>query len=294
MTTNLLSPVAPPRHTAGQPLTASAANQLLTYLVLLVVLIATVAPFYWMLNTSLQTRENVFRWPPMAIPNPIHVQNYTDVFDLMPMANALLNSIKISTLATLGTLTTCSMAAYAFAKIKFRGKSALFMGFLSTIMIPGQVTLIPLFIVFSRLGWIDTHLPLMVPFILLNAYGVFLLRQFMLGIPDAYIEAARLDGANHLQIYARIVLPLCKPALITLGLFSFIGNWNNFLGPLIFLNTDTNFTVPLIINSFRTVYNVEWGLLMAASVVSLIPCLLLYLVGQRYFVQGVTLAGLKG
>lgn len=275
-------------------MTTKLVHRTATYLVLLVVLLATVIPFYWMLNTSLQTRENVFRWPPLLWPDPVHTENYSRVFELMPMATALWNSIKISTLATVGTLLTCSMAAYAFAKIKFRGKSALFMGFLSTIMIPGQVTLIPLFIVFSRLGWIDTHLPLMVPFILLNAYGVFLLRQFMLGIPDAYVEAAKLDGANHAQIYVHIMLPLCKPALIALGLFAFIGNWNNFLGPLIFLNTDTNFTVPLIINSFRTVYNVEWGLLMAASVISIIPCLLVYLVGQRHFVEGVTLAGLKG
>lgn len=275
-------------------MTSKQAAQTFTYLVLLVVLIATVTPFYWMVNTSLQTRENVFRYPPLLIPDPVNTENYSRVFTLMPMANALRNSIFVSSTATLGTLLTCSMAAYAFAKIKFRGKGAFFMGFLSTIMIPGQVTLIPLFIVFSRLGWVDTHLPLMVPFMLLNAYGVFLLRQFMLGIPEDYIEAGKLDGANHFQIYWSIVLPLCKPALITLGLFSFIGNWNNFLGPLIFLNTDTLFTVPLIINSFRTVYNVEWGLLMAASVVSIIPCLILYLVGQRYFVEGVTLAGLKG
>lgn len=275
-------------------MTTSKAQQSFTYFVLVIVVIVTIVPFYWMLVTSFQTRENVFAWPPMLIPNPVYTGNYIQVFDLMPMARALFNSVYVSTLATLGTLATCSMAAYAFAKIPFRGKSGLFMGFLSTIMIPGQVTLIPLFIVFSRLDWIDTHLPLMVPFILINAYGVFLLRQFMLGIPDAYIEAAKLDGANHFQIYWRVMLPLCKPALITLGLFSFIGNWNNFLGPLIFLNTDTNFTVPLIINSFRTVYNVEWGLLMAASVVSIIPCLILYMVGQRYFVEGVTLAGLKG
>lgn len=275
-------------------MTVKHANQMFTYLILIIVLIATVVPFYWMLNTSLQTRENLFRFPPQLIPNPLNPENYTRVFELMPMANALVNSIIVSSTATLGTLLTSSMAAYAFAKIKFRGKSAIFMGFLATIMIPGQVTLIPLFIVFSRLGWVDTLLPLIVPFILLNAYGVFLLRQFMLAIPEDYIEAGKLDGANHFQLYRLIVLPLCKPALITLGLFSFIGNWNNFLGPLIFLNSEKNFTVPLIINSFRTVYNVEWGLLMAASVISIIPCLILYLVGQRYFVEGVTLSGLKG
>lgn len=275
-------------------MTAKSAKQAFTYMILLVVLIVTITPFYWMLNTSLQTRENVFRFPPLLIPNPVYVENYTQVFELMPMANALVNSIFISTTATLGTLLTCSMAAYAFAKIKFRGKGVIFIGFLATIMIPGQVTLIPLYIVFSRLGWIDTFLPLTIPFILLNAYGVFLLRQFMRGIPEDYVEAGKLDGANHFQIYWSIVLPLCKPALITLGLLSFIGNWNNFIGPLIFLNTDTKFTVPLIINSFRTVYSVEWGMMMAASVVAIIPCLILYLVGQRYFVEGITLSGLKG
>lgn len=265
------------------------------YAILAVAMLTTITPFYWMLNTSFKTPEEVFEWPPSTLPDwPLNLDNYERVFDLMPVMNATFNSLKISTLATLGTLFTCSLAAYAFAKLKFRGKHGLFMTFLATIMIPGQVTLIPLYIVFSEIHWIDTHLPLMVPSILLNAYGVFLLRQFMLGIPDAYIDAAKIDGANHFQIYFRIILPLCKPALITLGLFSFIGNWNNFLGPLIFLTTDKKFTLPLIVNSFRTVYNVEWGLLMAASCIAIVPCLILYLIAQRYFIEGVSLAGLKG
>jgi multiple sugar transport system permease protein len=265
----------------------------LIYLILLLIAITTVMPFYWMANTSLKESEDVFKMPPQIVPLSPTLDNYTQVFDLMPMANALWNSVRISTIATAGTLLTCSMAAYGFAKVKFRRKQAIFMGFLATIMIPGQVTLIPLYIVFSRLKWIDTDLPLMVPFILINAYGVFLLRQFIMGIPDAYIEAAKIDGANHFQIYSRIVIPLCKPALITLGLFSFIGNWNNFLGPLIFLNTKEKFTVPMIINSFRTVYSVDWGLLMAAACVAIVPPLVLYIFAQRYFVQGVTLSGLK-
>jgi multiple sugar transport system permease protein len=264
------------------------------YLVLLLVVFTTIVPFYWMVTTSLKTDETIFKMPPDFLPSPATGANYQQVFELMPMGNALLNSVKISVIATFGTLASCSLAAYAFAKIRFRFRNVLFFGFLATMMIPGQVTLIPLYILFSRMGWIDTHLPLTIPFMLLNAYGVFLLRQFMASIPDAYIEAARLDGATHLQIYLRIVLPLCKPALVTLGLFSFLGNWNNFLGPLIFLNTESNFTIPLIINSFRTAYGTQWGLLMAAACVAIIPPLVLYLLAQRFFIQGVALSGLKG
>ncbi len=293
MTSNSLSPgVFQNRSLVRWP--AFNLEMVLIYIVLLLVLITTIVPFYWMVTTSLKMDEAIFRMPPDLLPSPATINNYQQVFDLMPMGAALVNSIKIAVIATFGTLLSSSMAAYAFAKIKFRFRNVLFFGFLATMMIPGQVTLIPLYILFSRLGWIDTHLPLMVPFMLINAYGVFLLRQFMMGIPDAYIEAARLDGASHLQIYFRIMMPLCKPALVTLGLFSFLGNWNNFLGPLIFLNTDSNFTVPLIINSFRTAYGTNWGLLMAAACVAIIPPLLLYLLAQRFFVQGVALSGLRG
>lgn len=270
------------------------ATNALIHLILLIVAAAMVAPFYWMVITSLKLDDDIFKMPPSLIPDPITWSHYPKVFELMPMAQAFFNSIKIAVLSTLGTLITCSLAAYAFAKIRFGMKNVLFAAFLSTIMIPGQVTLIPLYILFSKIGWIDTHWPLIVPQVLLNAYGVFLLKQFMEGVPTAYIESAKIDGANHFQIWWRILLPLCKPALITLGVFTFVGNWNNFLGPLIFLNTDTKFTVPLVINAFRTAYSVEWGLLLAASTVAVIPVTLLYLAFQRYFVEGITLSGLKG
>jgi len=262
--------------------------------VLILVAVAMVAPFYWMVVTSLKLEEDIFRLPPNLVPRPATSASYEQAFDLMPMARALYNSFKIAVLSTVGTLLTCSMAAYAFAKIRFGLKNVIFAGFLSTIMIPGQVTLIPLYILFSRINWIDTHWPLIVPQVLLNAYGVFLLKGFMEGVPTAYVEAAKLDGASHFQIWWRIMLPLCKPALITLGVFTFVGNWNNFLGPLIFLNSEENFTIPLIINAFRTTYYVEWGLLMAAASVAVIPVILLYLVFQRFFVEGISLAGLKG
>jgi len=267
---------------------------LLVHLVLLGVALLMIIPFYWMLSTSLKFDQDVFKMPPDLLPRPLNLGNFAQVFELMPMGRAFWNSTKIAVLGTLGTLLTSSLAAYAFAKVKFALKGPLFILFLSTIMIPGQVTLIPLYILFSRIGWIDTHYPLIVPAVLLNAYGVFLIKQFMEGVPDSYVESAKIDGATHLQIYWRIMLPLCKPALITLALFSFIGHWNNFLGPLIFLSTDTQFTVPLIINSFRTVYYVQWGLLMAAATVAILPVVALYLLAQRYFVEGIALSGLKG
>ena len=161
-------------------------------------------------------------------------------------------------------------------------------------LIPSQVTLIPLYVVFSKIGWIDTHLPLIVPQIMVNAYGVFLIRQFMMTVPDSYIEAAKLDGAGYLLIYSKIMLPLCKPTLVTLGMFTFVGNWNNFVGPLIYLNTEELFTLPLIINSFRSAYAVDWGLLMAGSTVAVLPLLVIYLFAQRSFIEGIAATGLKG
>jgi multiple sugar transport system permease protein len=267
---------------------------LLIHGILLLGAITCLVPFYWMLVTSLKVDEAVFKMPPDIIPNPVNTANYQKVFELAPMMLALFNSTKIAVISTVGTLFTCSLAAYAFAKIRFRGKAAFFATFMATLMIPGQVTLIPLFILFSRIGWTDTHLPLIVPTVLINAYGVFLLKQFMEGIPNAYVEAAKLDGANHFQIYWKCILPLCKPAVVTLGLFTFLGSWNNFLGPLIFLSSEDQFTVPLIINSFRTVYYVQWGFLMAAACIAVVPILALYVFAQRFFIQGVSMSGLKG
>lgn len=269
-------------------------SSLLIHLLLLAIAVLMLVPFYWMVSTSLKMDEDIFKVPPDIIPNPVNWNNYPQVFQLQPMGNALLNSIKIAVIVTAGTLFTCSLSAYAFAKVNFKFRGIIFGVFLATFMIPGQITLIPLYIVFSDINWVDTQLPLIVPGVLLNGYGIFLLKQFMETVPTDYVEAAKIDGANHFSIYWRIMLPFCTPALVTLGLFTFLGNWNNFLGPLIFLNSDSQFTVPLIINSFRTVYYVQWGLLMAASCVAVLPVLILYLAAQRFFIQGIALAGLKG
>ena len=212
------------------------------------------------------------------------------------MAQAYVNSLKIAGLVTIFTLLTSSLAAYAFAKIEFPGKRISFATLMATIMIPSQATLIPVYILMSRIGWIDTHWPLIVPPALTNAFGVFLLRQFFMGVPDDLIDAARIDGANPFQIYLRVAVPIIRPAIMTLAIFTFLGNWNAFLTPLIYINSKELWTVPLLIANFQDAYGVEteWGLLMAASSLALIPVLIVYVFAQRYFIEGVALTGLKG
>ncbi|GAB2571078.1 carbohydrate ABC transporter permease [Gracilibacillus alcaliphilus] len=264
------------------------------YIVLITGALIMLVPFIWMISTSLKGQGAVFEYPPRLIPNPFEFENYRKAWSALPFALAYWNSLKITGLVTIGTLISCSMAGYAFAKINFVGKNFLFVVLLATMMIPGQITLIPMFMLFKEIGWVNTHLPLIIPPILTNAFGVFLLRQFMSTFPTELEDAARIDGLNTWQIYWKIVLPNCKPALAALGIFTFMANWNNFLAPLIYLNDESKFTIPLIIASFQGLYTTDWTVLMAASAISLIPVLIIYLFAQRYFIEGITLSGLKG
>lgn len=267
----------------------------LSHLVRMAGAVTMIFPFYWMLKTSFLTDSQALEMPPrLWLSFPLYFGNYREVFELAATGRAIGNSLFIAVVSTAGVLLTSSLAAFAFAKLRFPGEKKLFGLLFATMLIPSQVTLIPLYVVFSKIGWVDTHLPLIVPQIMVNAYGVFLIRQFMVSVPDSYIEAAKLDGAGYLRIYAGIMLPLCKPALVTLGMFTFVGNWNNFVGPLIYLNTEELFTLPLIINSFRSAYAVDWGLLMAGSTVAVLPLLLIYLFAQRSFIEGIAATGLKG
>jgi multiple sugar transport system permease protein len=257
--------------------------------------VAMLAPFFWMATTSLKAHRYVFAYPPQIIPNPIVFQNYTDALTELPVALAYFNSLKIAVLVTGGTLLTCSLAGYAFAKLRFRGRDALFLTILATMMIPGQITLLPAFVFYQKIGWLNTHYPLIVPGVLTNPFGVFLMRQFLRTVPTELEDAARVDGANPLRIYWSLMLPLIKPALATLGIFTFMGSWNDFLAPLIFLSSPSMMTVPVLLASFRGVYGTtEWGPLMAASCMAVAPVLAVYAFAQRYFVEGITLTGLKG
>jgi len=268
-------------------------SNFLIHVVLIIFAVLCIFPFYWMILTALKTSKNVIEFPPKVYPTSFRLENFADVFRLMPMGQAYINSIKVTLLATFGTLFTSSLAAFSFAKMRFRFRGLLFGILLGTMMIPGQVTLIPLYIVFAKMGWIDTHLPLIVPTVLTNAYGVFMIRQFMINLPTDYVEASKIDGCDYFRIYWQIMLPLCKPIIVTLGLFTFVWNWNNYFGALIFLNTETKFTVPLIISAFRGVYTVQWELLMAASTVAILPIIAMYLFSQKFFIQAVSLTGIK-
>jgi multiple sugar transport system permease protein len=269
-------------------------GRLLAYLILLLVAVSMAVPFLWMISTSLKTNEAVFAVPPEWLPRPPQWSNYAQVFRVVPFGLFGLNSFKIASLATLGTLVSCSMAAFAFARLRFPGRGVLFAVLLSTLMVPSQVTLIPVYWVMAQLGWINTHYPLIVPAWFGNAFGIFLLRQFFLTLPQELMDAAKIDGCTPYGVYARIWLPLAKPALVTLAILSFIGTWNDFLSPLIYLNDQSMMTLPVGLASFQGLHYSDWGPLMAGSFMACIPMIALFVFGQRYFVRGIVLSGLKG
>jgi multiple sugar transport system permease protein len=256
--------------------------------------IIMVFPFLWMILTSLKDSSQAFLIPPRWIPNPWALDNYPRSLQALPFDIGYFNSFYISAIVVTCTLLTASMAAYAFAKIKFPGREIVFLLFLATMMVPYQVTIIPLFLIMKYLGWVDTHLAIIVPPALFNAFAVFLLRQFIRGIPKELEEAAMIDGCNRLRTYWQIILPLLVPAMAALGIFLFLGSWNSFFVPLIFLNSPELFTVPLMLNQFRGQYTVDWTLLMAGSAIAVIPVLVVYVLGQRKIIEGITLTGLTG
>ncbi|MFC4809587.1 carbohydrate ABC transporter permease [Paenibacillus sp. GCM10023250] len=269
-------------------------STLALHLVLILGACVMALPFVWMVLSALKDLSQVFIVPPKWIPSPFVWSNFKDSLTALPFGRAYFNSFYINVIVVVSQLLTCSMAAYAFAKIRFPMREPLFLMFLATMMVPGQVTIIPLYLIMKNIGWLDSHLSIIIPSALLNAFGVFLLRQFFKGIPKEMEEAAIVDGANRWTIYLRIMLPLIKPALSALGIFTFLGMWNNFFNPLIFLNSPDRFTVPMMLNLYRGMYATDWTLMMAGASIALIPVLIVYIIGQRYIIEGVTLSGIKG
>ena len=263
------------------------------YIILGGISITMIIPFIWMLSTSLKEPGAVFTFPIEWIPRPVVWKNYVEAWQSVPFGRFFLNSIFVSVLVTFGQLFTCSLAAYAFARLDFRAKDKLFLVYLATMMIPGTVTMIPVFILLKKIGWIDTYKALIIPGMFGGAYGTFLLRQFFLGIPRDLEDAARIDGCSTWGIYWRIILPLSKPALATLGTFIFLGAWNDFMWPLIVINSMEKKTLPIGLASFQGLYSTDWTLLMAASTIVLIPVLIVYIFNQRFFVRGIVLSGIK-
>ncbi|ULT59616.1 carbohydrate ABC transporter permease [Neobacillus drentensis] len=268
-------------------------SQIFLHIILTIGAIIMIFPFLWTVSSSLKDISHIFLVPPAWLPNPVKWSNYIDSLTAMPFGLAYWNSFYITTVVVLATLLTASMAAYAFAKIEFKGANFLFILFLATMMIPKQVTMIPLYIIMGKIGWLDSHLSLIVPGALFNAFAVFLLRQFIMGIPKELEEAAIIDGAGYFRIYWSIILPLIRPSLAAVGIFVFLGSWNNFLDALIFLNTPEKFTVPLLLNTFKGLYVADWALMMAGTTISVIPVLIIYIVAQKQIIEGVTITGIK-
>lgn len=267
-------------------------DSVLTHIGIYILAILTFAPFMWMILTSLKDMGDIFQYPPKFFPEEFHFDNYSKVFDAAPFGRYYLNSVFVAVTVTIGQLITCSMAAYAFARLKFKGRDPLFYLFLATMMIPFNVTMIPGFMVLHWFGWIDTYKALIVPG-LASAFGTFLLRQFFMTIPKELEEAAVIDGANKLQVLWKVIIPNAKPALATLAIFTFMGVFNDFIWALIVVNTEEMRTVQLGLAVFRDRYLTQWDLLMAGSVTSILPILIVFFVAQKYFIKGITLSGLK-
>jgi multiple sugar transport system permease protein len=252
-----------------------------------------IMPFVWMVSTSLKTPPEIFRYPPTWIPDPVAWENYARTLSAIPFGRYYFNSLFVAVSVTLLQIVTASLGAFAFARMRFRGRDALFLMYLATLMIPFQVTMIPNFILIRYLGWYDSFQALIFP-TAFSAFAVFLLRQFFMGIPLEMDEAARMDGAGSFRIWWQIIMPLSGPVLAALTIFTFLGSWNDFLWPLIITNSVSTRTIPVGLAAFQGEYNTQWNLLMAGSVIALLPVLIVYFFAQRRFIEGITLSGMGG
>jgi len=269
-------------------------RKLPAYIMLTLLAILFAIPFIWLLSTSLKSPRQIFVFPPQWIPNPFVWENYPRSTTFIPFWRYMGNTLYVTLFNVIASVAVCSFVAYGFARIKWPGRNIVFLVLISTLMIPYPVTLIPTFLIFRDLGLVNTLNALTVPALFGSAFYIFLLRQFYMTIPMELSQAAKIDGASEFQIYWRIILPLAKPALAVVALFAFIANWNDFLGPLIFLNDKNNYTLAIGLYGFFGRSRTEWGLLMAAATLMIAPIILLFFLTQRTFIEGITLTGLKG
>lgn len=270
-------------------------QRFLLYCMMVGLSIISMIPLIWLVSSSLKTQGEVFAFPPVWLPDPIQWENYAIALQRAPLLRWLFNTTMISLLAIVGTILSSSMVAFGFARLRFPGRNVLFILLLSTMMLPQVVTLVPRFIMFRYLGWLDTYLPLVVPlFFGGGAFNIFLVRQFYLTIPTDFDEAARIDGASNWQIWWLILTPLSVPVLTAIGIFAFVFHWNDFLSPLIYLFTERNKTLALGLRAFINPNDASWHISMAASMFLVIPIMIIFFVGQRYFIRGVVMTGIQG
>ena len=270
-------------------------NHMLVFLILVVLAILMVGvPIGWMLLTALKERNQIFAWPPVYWPNPVRWENFSEVMTAIPFLRYAGNSLQIALFNIIGRLLSCTLVAYSFARLRFPGRNLLFMVLLSTLMIPGQVTLLPQFVLFNWLGWVGSYLPLIVPSFFGNAFFIFLMRQYIMTIPRDLDEAARIDGASTWGVFRRIILPLCIPPMMVIAVLTFLWTWNEFLDPLIYISDYDDYTIQLGLNMLKGRYNIQWNLIMAGSLIGVVPPLTLYALSQKHLIGGIASVGIKG
>lgn len=278
----------------GQKQTKRMGN-IITYILLILVSIVLMLPLVWMVSTSLKPMTEIAQFPPTLFPQDVQWGNYAETINSFPFFRYAGNTLFITFFVVLGNVLSNSFIAYGFAKIDFPGRSILFSLVLATMMIPGFVVMIPQYVLFSQIGWVGTYLPLIVPAFFGSGFNIFLMRQFYMSIDDELIEAAQIDGASHLYIWSRLMIPLTKPALITIGIQSFNGAWNDFLGPLLYIHDESQYTLQIGLQVFQSQSTTQWNYLMAGATMVLLPTVLLFFFAQKYFIEGMDLsAGTKG
>ncbi len=254
-------------------------------------------PMGWMLTTALKERTQIFAWPPVILPNPIRFENFSDTLTAIPFMRFALNTVLLCALSILGRVLSCSIVSFAFARLRFPGRNVMFVLLLSTLMIPSQMILIPQFALFKTAGLVDIfdgYLPLVLPSFFGSAFFIFLMRQYIMTIPRELDEAARIDGASTWQVFARIIMPLCKPPLVVITVLTFLWTWNEFMHPLIYITQFDSYTVQLGLNMLKGRFNIQWNLIMAGSLMAVVPCVIVYFFTQRYIVGGIASVGIKG
>jgi ABC-type glycerol-3-phosphate transport system permease component len=271
-----------------------AATRAISYAIAIAVAVLFLLPLFWMVSSSLKPNYQVLEFPPRWLPNPIQWRNYPEALTYLPFGRYALNTLFVTLMTIVGHVLSCTVVAYGFARLRAPGKDTLFLVLLATMMLPYPVTMIPIYIGFNALRWVNSFRPLIVPAFFGNPFYIFLLRQFFLTIPPDLEDAGRIDGANTWQIIWHIILPVVKPAIATVAIFTFQSTWNSFLAPLIYLHDQTKYTISLGLSFFRSNYDVRWAYLMAASLTVTLPVILVFFLAQRAFIEGITLTGLKG
>lgn len=269
-------------------------SRCLVYIALVVLCVINLFPFFWLLRSSFMSRSEIFAQPMRWLPERFRWENYYEALIAAPFMTFFGNSLFLVVVNIVGKLISSSLCAFGFARIRFKGRNAVFGIVMLTMMIPSTVLLIPQFIMWNKVGLYDTYWPLTLPSFFLDAFYIFLLKQFFSTLPMDYDEAATIDSAGYFQIYLRILLPLCKPALMTVAVFTFMNTWNDFMGPLIYLKSNSKFTVSLGLQVFISEFTTDWHYMMAASTVAVIPMIIIFFFAQRYFIEGITFTGLKG